>query len=367
MNLVNSSIPCANPHRQYLEQKQEIDQAVYKVMNSENYILGPEVECFEGEFAQYIGTKYCIGVNSGTDALTLALRALGVGAGDEVIAPSHTAVATISAITSSGAIPVFVDVEYNSYTINPDLVLNAITNKTKAIIAVHIYGHPCDMDSLQEVAAKNGIFIVEDCAQAHGALWKGKKVGGIGAIGCFSFYPTKNLGAIGDGGAITTNDKLIADKILQLRQYGWNSDKKSQIQSSVSRLDEIQAAILRIKLTKLDMFNSKRQKIARHYLEHLADSELSMPTSKMDVNHVFHLFVARTNRRDELIFALNRLNIYPGIHYPAPVHLHPAFKSIPHNGLPVTESLAKSIVSIPMFPELTEAELSRVCKGVLSV
>ena len=367
MRQMNSLIPCANPYRQYLEQKQEIDQAVYKVMNSDNYILGPEVENFEREFTQYIGTKYCIGVNSGTDALILALRALGIGSGDEVIAPSHTAVATISAIVMSGATPVFVDVDYNSYTINPDLVLESITNKTKAIIAVHLYGHPCDMDSLQEIAAKKGVSIVEDCSQAHGALWKGKKVGSIGVIGCFSFYPTKNLGAIGDGGAITTNDKMIAEKMLQLRQYGWNSDKKSQIQSSVSRLDEIQAAILRIKLTKLDMFNSKRQKIARHYFEHLAYSELSMPTSKVDVNHVFHLFVARTSRRDELISTLNRLNIYPGIHYPVPVHLHPAFKSIPHNGLPVTESLAESIVSIPMFPELTEAELSRVCKGVLSV
>jgi len=367
MKQMNSLIPCANPYRQYLEQKQEIDQAVYKVMNSENYILGPEVENFEREFTHYIGTKYCIGVNSGTDALILALRALGIGSGDEVIAPSHTAVATISAIVMSGATPVFVDIDYNSYTINPDLVLTSITNKTKAIIAVHLYGHPCDMDSLQEIAAKKGVFIVEDCSQAHGALWKGKKVGSIGVIGCFSFYPTKNLGAIGDGGAITTNDKMIAEKMLQLRQYGWNSDKKSQIQSSVSRLDEIQAAILRIKLTKLDMFNSKRQKIARHYFEHLADSELSMPTSKTDVNHVFHLFVARTNRRDELISTLKRLNIYPGIHYPVPVHLHQAFKSIPHNGLPVTESLAESIVSIPMFPELTETELNRVCKGVLSV
>jgi dTDP-4-amino-4,6-dideoxygalactose transaminase len=367
MTRMNLSIPCADPYRQYLEQKQEIDQAVHKVMNSENYVLGPEVENFEREFAQYIGTKHCISVNSGTDALILALRALGIGPGDEVIAPSHTAVATISAIVMSGATPVFADVDCNSYTINPDLVIKSITKKTKAIIAVHLYGHPCDMDSLQEIAVKKGLFIVEDCAQAHGALWKGGKVGSIGVIGCFSFYPTKNLGAIGDGGAITTNDKFIAEKMLQLRQYGWNSDKKSQIQSSVSRLDEIQAAILRVKLTMLDLFNSRRQNIAKYYLEHLADSELSLPTSKMDVNHVFHLFVARSSKRDELIFTLKQLNIYPGIHYPVPVHLHPAFKSIPHNELPVTESLAESIVSLPMFPELTEVELNRVCKGVLSV
>jgi dTDP-4-amino-4,6-dideoxygalactose transaminase len=364
---MDTKIHCANPRRQYLEQKQEIDQAVRQVLNSDSYILGAEVENFEKEFAQYVGTDHCVSVNSGTDALILALRALNIGAGDEVIAPSHTAVATISAVVRTGATPVFVDIDPKSFTINPDLVSNAITIKTKAIIAVHLYGHPCDMDSLKEIAVTNDLFIIEDCAQAHGALWRGNKVGSIGVIGCFSFYPTKNLGAIGDGGAITTNDKLIAEKIKQLRQYGWDSDKKSQIQSSVSRLDEIQAAILRIKLMKLDVFNSKRQEIAKYYFENLVHSDLILPSSKMGVSHVFHLFVVRTKRRDELIKALNELDIYPGIHYPTPVHLHPAFNSVPHNELPVTESLTETIVSLPMFPELTKAELSRVCKGVLSV
>ena len=367
---MKTDILCANPRRQFSTQSVEISQAIMRVLNSDSYILGSEVEKFEEEFAKYIGTSHCIGLNSGTDALILSLRALGIASGDEVITPSHTAVATISAIVSCGATPVFVDIDPVSFTIDPDLVNEAVTSRTKAIIAVHLYGHPCDMDALQQIVVKHGIYLVEDCAQAHGAMWRGKKVGTFGSVGCFSFYPTKNLGAIGDGGAVVTNDPIVADRIRCLRQYGWDSNRVSQKSSGVSRLDEIQAAILRVKLPKLDLNNERRREIARAYSARLQGSGVIVPAVKIEATHVYHLFVVQVISRDETIRHLNQKGIFPGIHYRVPVHLQPAYRNFSSSNsamLPVTVHLAEAILSLPMFPELDDSEIEKVCKEMLSV
>lgn len=363
-------IPCANPRRQFSVQSDEINQAITRVLNSDSYILGSEVENFEKEFAEYIGTSHCVGLNSGTDALILSFRALGIAQGDEVITPSHTAVATISAIMSCGATPIFVDIDSVSFTINPDLVKKAVTSRTKAIVAVHLYGHSCDMDALQQIVAQYGIYLVEDCAQAHGAEWRGKKVGTFGSVGCFSFYPTKNLGAIGDGGAIVTNDPIVADRIRRLRQYGWDSNRESQQPSGVSRLDEIQAAILRVKLPKLDGNNEKRRAIARAYSAQLQNSNVIVPVANNVAKHVYHLFVVQVEKRDEAINYLNQQGIFPGIHYRVPVHLQPSYKNLPSSDsaqLLVTERVAKTILSLPMFPELEDFEIEKVCEEMLNV
>jgi dTDP-4-amino-4,6-dideoxygalactose transaminase len=363
-------IPCASPKRQFLDQREDIAQAITQVLNSDSYILGSEVENFEKEFAEYIGTSQCIGVNSGTDALILGLRALGITSGDEVITPSHTATATVSAIVICGATPVFVDIDPNSFTIDPTLVHAAVTSRTRAIVAVHLYGNPCDMDALQQIADQNGLFIIEDCAQAHGAEWRGRKIGTFGAVGCFSFYPTKNLGGIGDGGAVVTSNPVVAEKIRRLRQYGWDSNRVSQEPSGVSRLDEIQAAILRIKLLKLDVGNERRRKIAQIYSTQLQTEKLVLPNVNVDAKHVYHLYVVQITNRDETIRHLNQQGIFPGVHYPVPVHLQPAYRNLPSSNsgaLPVTERLAKTILSLPMFPELKDSEVERVCQGILSV
>jgi dTDP-4-amino-4,6-dideoxygalactose transaminase len=363
-------ILCADPKRQFLVQREDISRAISKVLDSQSYILGSEVEKFEKEFAEYIGTSQCIGVNSGTDALILGLRALGITSGDEVITPSHTATATVSAIVICGATPVFVDIDPNSFTIDPTRVRDAVTSRTRAIVAVHIYGNPCQMDALQQIADQQGILLIEDCAQAHGAEWHGRKIGTFGAIGCFSFYPTKNLGGIGDGGAVVTNDPAIAEKIRRLRQYGWDSTRISQEPSGVSRLDEIQAAILRVKLPRLDLGNERRREIAEIYLSQLQTENLMLPIANPGVKHVYHLYVVKIKNRDEAVRHLNQQGIFPGVHYPVPVHLQPAYRNLPSSdpdALPVTERIAKSILSLPMFPELHDSEIERVCEGILSV
>lgn len=367
---MTSDVLCANPRLQFTSQSEDIIQAVTRVLNSDCYVLGAEVENFEKDFAEYIGTSHCIGLNSGTDALILSLKALGVGSGDEVITPSHTAVATVSAITSCGATPVFVDVDPISYNLDSSLIAEVISKRTKALVVVHIYGLPCDMDAIQQIVAENGIYLVEDCAQAHGAEWKGRKVGTFGSAGCFSFYPTKNLGAIGDGGAIVTSDPTLAKRIRGLRQYGWDQNRVSLETSGVSRLDEIQAAILRVKLPKLDEKNARRREIAETYLNRLKDSNITLPVTGTGATHVYHLFVVQVFNRNEVIHFLNQQGIFPGVHYPIPVHLQPAYRSLMYstsNPLPVTERLAKTILSLPMFPELESCEIDRVCEGILSV
>lgn len=354
---------CSNPHAQYLSYKEEILSSIQKVCDSGSYILGPEVEAFEKEFSRYNGAAHCIGVGSGTDALILSLKALNIASGDEVITVLHTALATISAILAVGAIPVLVDIEEDYYTLDPNLIEDALSDKTKAIIPVHLYGQPCDMDRIMEVANKYGLKVIEDCAQAHGAKYKGRKVGTIGDVGCFSFYPTKNLGAIGDGGGVITNDPNTANRLRRLRQYGWDESRIGQETSAVTRLDELQAAILSVKLKYLNEDNERRKQIASQYGEILADSDLLLPLQRPDCDHVYHLYVVRSRNRDRLMENYMKKNIIPGIHYSRAAHNHPGYRDkiqISEKGLVVTEKITKEILSLPMYPELLVDEYKHV-------
>ena len=367
---MKSRLLFANPSKQNNENRLLILEAIERVMITGNYILGSEVLEFEKEFADYVGMKNCVGVNSGTDALILSLRALDIGHGDEVITPSHTAVATVAAICATGARPVFIDVELNTFTIIPELVELSITSKTKAIIAVHLYGHPCDMDKLMDLSRRTGLYLLEDCAQAHGAEWNGKKVGSFGIVSCFSFYPTKNLGAIGDGGAILTNDKDLAERIRLIREYGWDKDRSVLEISGVSRLDEIQAAILRVKLRKLKESNQRRNEIATLYKNDINNPEVILPTIITGAVHSFHLFVIRTNIRAKMITELNQLEIFPGIHYKQPVHSQSAYlkyQPTDVDSLENTNRIAETVLSLPMYPELEESEIERVIEGIQNV
>jgi len=355
-------ILCSNPKMQYLAHELEIKNAINGVLDGGRYILGQEVEAFEKEFADFISSKYSIGVANGTDALHLALGSFNIGIGDEIITTSHTAVATISAILMSGAKPVFADIEKEFYTLDASKVKAAITPKTKAIIAVHIYGQPCDMDALLIIAKEHNLILIEDCAQAHGAEYKGKKVGSIGDIGCFSFYPTKNLGAIGDGGAITTNSFEIAQKVKSLREYGWQSDRVSHFAGFNSRLDEIQAAILRVKLKYLAEDTRKRNKIANIYYDKLKNI-VNLPKNRANCLHAFHLFVIEVQNRDKMVEILKSKDIFPLVHYQIPVHMQPAFEPLGFGGkLKITEAVVGNILSLPMYPELTKQEVGFVCE-----
>jgi dTDP-4-amino-4,6-dideoxygalactose transaminase len=359
-------ILCSNPQQQYLSKKKEIDQAIQRVLDSGWYILGEEVRSFEKEFARFIGAEFAVGVGSGTEALHIALRAAGVDVGDEVITVSHTAVATVCAIELCGATPVFVDIEPDYFTIDVTKIEQAITKKTKAIIPVHIYGHPADLDPIVSLAKKHNIFLVEDCAQAHGAVYHGKKVGSIGDIGCFSFYPTKNLGAFGDGGAVVTNNSELAEKVRLLREYGWKERYVSKISGWNTRLDELQAAILRVKLKYLDEDNTLRENISVLYSEHLKSTDLILPLKKENVRHVHHLFVVRLKKRDALKSYLKEKQIGALIHYPVPIHLQPAYAYLAHakTNLSETEKAANEILSLPIYPELKQAEVHTVVDAI---
>ena len=358
---------CANPREQYLSSKSEIDESVMRVLNSESYILGSEVKSFEEEFAKYIGAEYCVGVNSGTDALILSLEALGIGAGDEVLTPSHTAVATIASIIAVGAVPIFVDISESSFTIDIEKAYSLVTSKTKALIAVHIYGHPCEMDPIMIFIHATGLKLIEDCAQAHGAEYKGKKVGTFWDISCFSFYPTKNLGAIGDGGAILTNNHSLYQRVERSRQYGWDSNREIEKFGTVSRLDEIQAAILRVKLKGLDESNRKRNLIAQAYFKNLSGLDLILPKHDNKILHVYHLFVIRVKNRDELIKNLQEFGIHLGIHYK--ISGHDYYSSVTGQvfskaRLAITNDLNTEIVSLPMYPELLPSEVNFICEKI---
>jgi dTDP-4-amino-4,6-dideoxygalactose transaminase len=354
-------IPSANPKAQYFSYKSEIDSAIQRVLDSGWYVLGNEVSEFEKEFAQFNIVSHAIGVGSGTDALQIALRAMEIGPEDEVITTAHTAVATATAIDLAGAKPVFVDIESDFFTINPSLIEKAITSKTKAIIPVHIYGQPCDMDAVMDIANKNNLKVIEDCAQAHGAEYKGKRVGSMGDVGCFSFFPTKNLGAIGDGGALVTNNDKLAEKIRLIREYGWEERYISSQEGWNSRLDELQAAILRVKLKNLDKDNTLRIQHAKKYNELLKGLPLELPLTRDNCTHVSHLFVIRTDNRDKLKTYLQTQNVNTIIHYPVPVHLQKYFQD-PLNNLilPITEKMAGNILSLPMYPELSTKNLQTI-------
>lgn len=363
-------IHCALPLAQYQSYKNEILKSIKRVLDKGCYILGPEVEEFETNFASYCNVDYAIGVNSGTDALTLALRALAIGVGDEVITASHTALATISAVISTGATPVLVDIDPIHFTIAPECIQNAITPKTKVVIPVHLYGQPAEMDEIMKISEEAGLWVVEDCAQSIGAIYKGKKTGSIGNIGCFSFYPTKNLGAVGDGGMITTKDAKLALRIQRLRQYGWDKDRVTEEVGVNSRLDELQAAILNIKLKHLDADNKSRREIANQYNMLLDELELVLPVESPDTLHVYHQYVVTCENRNQIKKQLSERKIYAGIHYALPGHLHRGYAHrcvLPDAGLPVTEQTVKKILSLPIYPELAHDQVLRVISNLSQI
>lgn len=341
----------SDPGAQYQSLKEEIDAAVNKILSSGYYILGPETAAFEEEFASYTGVSHCIGVGNGTDAIHIALKACGIGPGDEVITVSHTAVATISAILLTGASPVFADISPASYTLDPGHLESLVTENTRAIIPVHLYGHPANMPGIMSLAQKAGVYVIEDCAQAHGALINGQKVGTFGDLACFSFYPTKNLGAMGDGGAVVSNNPELAKNVRLLREYGWEEKFISRINGFNTRLDELQAAVLRVKLQHLDAFNNSRRDIAEIYKAELADLAIDLPTQARNCEHVYHLFVVRTDQRDALKTYLQQRDIQAGVHYPLPVHLQQPYR-VEGLKLEQTEYVCKHILSLPMYPEL---------------
>ena len=361
----------ANPKAGYLLHKDEIDRAIHEVMDSGWYILGGKVKAFENHFAQYIGTEHCIGLGNGTDALHLALRACGVGKGDMVISVSNTAVATISAIDWSGAKPLLVDIEADTYTVDPNQVEDALkndkNNAIKAIIPVHLYGHPADMKSLTELATKYKVSIIEDCAQAHGALIGGQKVGTFGVCGAFSFYPTKNMGAYGDAGAVVTSGEGVNERLRLLQQYGWQERYISHIAGYNSRLDELQAAILDSKLNWLDADNDHRREIASLYNDGLSDVPITLPIERTGVRHVYHQYTIRCNDRDGLLNHLKTEGVYAAILYPMPVHLQPGYRNrtiYNKNGLTVSEKICKEILCLPIYPELSNADVEKVIESI---
>lgn len=359
-------ILCSNPKAQYQAHKREIDEALARVLDKGWYILGDEVAAFEREFAAYIGVSHAVGVGSGTEALHVALAACGVGRGDEVITVAHTAVATVSAIELTGATPVFVDIDPEFFTLAPACLADAVTPRTKAVIPVHLYGQPADIGPILAFAEKHGLRVIEDCAQSHGALYGEKRTGSLGDAGCFSFYPTKNLGALGDGGMVVTDRKDLADRMRLLREYGWAERYVSHVPGWNSRLDEVQAAVLRVKLRCLDADNARRREVADRYDAELRGTSLRLPRRRAGCTHVFHQYVARSSDRDRLLRSLKDRGVGALIHYPVPVHLQPAYQGRIAGGdrLPRTEAAAAEILSLPMYPELDRKELETVIRAV---
>ena len=361
-------ILCANPRAQYLAHKQAIDLAIAQVLEKGIYIKGEQCSAFEREFAAFLGVSHGVGVANGTDALRIALSAAGVNPGDEVITVSHTAVATVSAIEQAGAVPVFVDIDPVYFVLDVSLVERALSPRTKAVVAVHLYGQPVDLAPLKALCDRKGLILIEDCAQAHAAEYAGKKVGSLGHVSAFSFYPTKNLGAIGDGGFVATSDKAIAERALLLREYGWAERYISAIAGGNSRLDELQAAILRVKLPHLERDTELRRGIAAQYRASLAGLPLTLPQERAGSRHAYHLFVLRAQDRPAVLEQLKRHDIQGAIHYPAPVHLQPAYKGRIRgsDALTHTEAVAQNIVSLPMYPELAKHELDQVVAALRS-
>jgi dTDP-4-amino-4,6-dideoxygalactose transaminase len=357
-------ILCSNPRAQYLSYKKDIDDAISHVLDSGWYILGDEVEKFEEEFARYVGVSYGVGVGSGTEAIHLALVSCEIGPGDEVITVSHTAVATVAAIELAGATPVLVDIEPAFFTLDPDKLEEAITSRTKAIIPVHLYGHPANMGAIITIARNHGLYVIEDCSQAHGATLGDEKAGSFGDMSCFSFYPTKNLSAIGDAGAVVTDNPKLAEKARQLREYGWSKRYISSVTGWNTRLDELQAAILRVKLKYIDADNTARTKLAMLYNQGLADTGLVLPMIREGAGHVYHLYVVRSKNRKALFDFLRLKDIGVAIHYPMPVHLQPAYTRLAHRNLYETERAALEVLSLPIYPELPESEVLFINKAV---
>jgi dTDP-4-amino-4,6-dideoxygalactose transaminase len=341
-----------------------LDKAVRRVRNRGSFILGEEVKAFEAEFARYVGVEYAVAVNSGSDALFIALRGLGIKPGDEVITVSHTFISTVDAIVRNGATPVFVDIDPTTYCMDPDALGNSITQRTRAVIPVHLYGHPVDLNPIREIAADHQMAVVEDACQAHGSRYHGRHVGSLSDAGCFSFYPTKNLGSWGDGGCVMTNDPLLADRFRMIRNYGQKDKYEHQCVGINSRLDELQAAILREKLKLLDLWNDRRRAAAKAYQDALEYTQLILPVEETFARHVYHLYVVRSSQRDRLAATLAGHGIQTGIHYPIPVHRQYAYRKHGSITLPVTERVVDEILSLPMHPWITEAEIEEITRMV---
>jgi dTDP-4-amino-4,6-dideoxygalactose transaminase len=368
------SVPFVDLQAQYRAIKREVDEAIGRVVESAAFILGREVEAFESAFAEYLGAKFCVGVNSGTAAIQLAVTACGVGAGDEVIVPANTFFATAEAVSTAGATPVFVDADPVSYTIDVNKIEAAINERTRSIIPVHLYGQAADLDPIFEIAARHNLSVIEDAAQAHGSLYKGRRVGALGRANCFSFYPGKNLGAYGEGGAVVTDDAEVARRVRLLRDHGSERKYRHDIIGYNFRLEGIQGAVLNVKLKYLDGWNELRRVHAARYRELLSAlsgggdeaSALTLPRELPYARHIYHLYVVQTDERDALQQHLTAAGIQTGIHYPVPVHLQPAYASLGHRAgdFPVAERQAARVLSLPMFPELTGEQIGRVAEAV---
>ena len=358
----NYKIPFLDLKAAQMELYESLELAFKNVLNSGWYILGNEVQLFENEFAVYCETDHCIGVGNGLEALHLILRAYNIGIGDEVIVPSNTYIATWLAVTYAGATPIPVEPDEHTFNIDPLRIETAITPRTKAIIAVHLYGHPAHMDPINDIGKKYGLKVIEDAAQAHGALYKGRKIGSLGDAAGFSFYPGKNLGAVGDGGAVTTNDVELAEKIRVLRNYGSRIKYHNELQGFNSRLDELQAAFLRVKLRHLDEWNARRKIIADQYISQLSNTMLIMPHVVSWTEPVWHLFVVRHPEREKLQGWLHEAGINSMIHYPIPPHLQPAYADLGYrNGsFIIAEQMASSVLSIPIGPHLSQVQASEI-------
>ncbi len=363
-------VPFIDLKRQYERIKDEILSATMQVYDRGQFILSDEVSAFEEEFARYCGVRYGVGVGSGTDALALALKAAGIGEGDEVVTAAHSFIASALAISFTGAKPVFVDINPETYTMDPDGIEVLLKRKTskakkqkiKAILPVHLYGHPADMEAILSLAARYDLLVIEDACQAHGAEYRGKKAGALGHLGCFSFYPTKNLGGYGDGGMIVTDDESWYEKLRLLRNYGQGKKYHHLLKGSNSRLDEVQAAVLRVKLRYLDQWNGERRRKVFAYKRMLDKTGVICPSEREEARHVYHLFVVRTKKRNALQAFLKGKGIGALVHYPVPIHLQEAYQELGYRrgDLPVTEKCAREVLSLPLFPELTEQEMEEV-------
>ena len=351
--------------RGFYQYQEEFEQKALKVLRSGWYVLGEEVSAFEEEFAAYTGAKYCVGLASGLDALWLAFRALNIGLGDEVIVQANTYIASVMGITINGALPVFVEPD-EYYQIDVAKIEEKITDRTKAILVVHLYGQAADMKPIVELCKKYDLKLVEDCAQSHGACYDGKMTGTFGDIGCFSFYPSKNLGAFGDGGAIVTDDEQIAADIKVLRNYGSEKRYYNKVVGTNSRLDELQAGLLRVRLSHMDEITKEKQAIAARYLNELDNPKIELPKKREQAGHVYHQFVIRCKERDELIAYLNEKEIGTIIHYPIPPHLAEAYRylGLSQGDFPITEQLAEEVLSIPMYNGMTEEEQEFVIRAL---
>lgn len=349
------------------EIRAELDDAYQRVLDKAWFIQGEECRAFEKEYAAYTGTGYCVGTATGLDAIYLILKGMGIGAGDEVIVPSNTFIATALAVSYAGARPVFAEPEIDTYNIDPGKIEECITENTRAVIAVHLQGRPADMDRISEIAGRHGLKVIEDAAQAHGSRYKGKKAGALADAAAFSFYPGKNLGALGDGGCITTNDRELADKVRALGNYGSDYKYHHIYKGTNSRLDELQAAFLRVKLKYLDKWNEERRRIAKRYLSGIRNPQIILPKeSTYDFEHVYHVFVIRCDKRDELEIYLNRNGIGTVKHYPVPMHMQEAYQdlAIKEGELPAAEEISRTVLSIPMYYGMTEEETDYVVNVV---